>query len=161
MRKLIICATVGLGFILGVGGGYVMALLVAASNSPFVGNRDLKTRQFNGVVEDFAKLGGYESVAANCNGTSDTRAAFEIERRVISDLRERKPADASLLNIAEARLLARMKESHADDQTGTDQRIESLLREAGWTDPSAAHLRELIRELDHDQCRQVVLRIAQ
>jgi hypothetical protein len=134
----------------------------AASSTPFVGARHSNKEGFDRVVEDFAKLGGYESVAANCGGTSETQPALAMEVEVIHDLQERKGSDANLLNIAEAKSLVRSMMVFERNPTnhqpaGTAQRAEDLLRNAGWTNSSEAHMRDVVQELDQDQCKELVL----
>jgi len=161
MRKSVALAVVIVGLALGVAGGYVLAIAESASDSPFIGKRDTQKKGFAGVIEDFARLGGYESVAANCGGTSDTRAAIEVETQAVLDLEQRKQVDPNLLNVAQAKLLVRaMGNAEKDTSSGEQsakQKVDSLLSSAGWVNTLPAHMQEIIKELDHDQCGQVVL----
>lgn len=162
MRKWLLFAFVIVGVAVGVAVGYGAATIEAASSTPFVGARHSNKEGFDRVVEDFAKLGGYEAVAANCSGTSDSQTALNMEAEVIRDLQERKGSNANLLSAAEAKSLVRAmiiaeKGPHTSWRSDTARRVEDLLKNAGWTSPSEAHMREIIQELDQDQCKQVVL----
>jgi hypothetical protein len=164
MRKLLLFVLVMVGAAAGVAVGYAVATMEAAFSTSFVDPRQSKKEGLDRVVEDFAKLGGYESVAANCNGTSDTQPALNKEAEAIRDLQQREGSDTALLSVAEAKLLVRTlivaeKPPSASHQASdaTRQRVEDLLKNAGWTNSSEAHIRDVVRELDQDQCRQVVL----
>ena len=163
MKKQIVLALVTAGVAAGVAVGYAVATMEAGFSTPFADTRQSKKEGFDRVVEDFAKLGGYESVAANCNGTSDTRPALKMEAEAIRDLQQRKGSDTNLLSVAEAKLLVRtliVADKYPNDGrqvVDTKQRVEVLLKNAGWTSLSEAHVRDVVRELDEDQCKQVVL----
>jgi hypothetical protein len=162
MRSWLLFILVIIGTAAGIAVGYAVATVEAVANAPLLNPRPSSKVGFDRAVEDFAKLGGYESVAANCGGTSDTQAATHMEAEVIRDLRERTAIDANLLSVAEARLLVRTmikaeKNTPMSSQTHAVQRVEDLLRNAGWAVTSEDHMREIIRELDGDQCRQIAL----
>ena len=71
MRKVIMLATILAGFALGIAIGYFLATAEAVSNTPFLVQNPSKTIGFDRIEEDFARLGGYESVAAKCQGSVD------------------------------------------------------------------------------------------
>jgi hypothetical protein len=163
MRKWLLLVLVIVGVTAGVGVGYATATIEVAFSMPFLGAHHSNKESFDRVVEDYARLGGYESVAANCSGTSKAQLALGMEAEVIRDLQEHKTSDANLLNTAEAKLLVRAtilaeKDARANHQTAdTVQHVEDLLKNAGWMNPSEAHMRDVVQELDQDQCKQVVL----
>jgi hypothetical protein len=167
MQRWIAAGVVIAGFAVGIATGYKAATAEAVFNTGFLHPGHSNKEGFDRAVEDFTKIGGYESVAANCDGTSDPQKALNAEADLIGDLEEHKVSDAGLLNVARARLLVRAtvaaekaagRASHTDEEP---QRVGDLLRDAGWTNASEAHMRQIIQELDHDQCRQVVLGGAQ
>jgi hypothetical protein len=149
-----------IGVFAGLAVGYAVATVEAVSELPFMESNRSPRTDFGRTVEDFSRLGVYESAAANCRGTSDEQLAISREGEVIRDLQQRKAVDTSLLNLAEAKFLVRTivateKNPSAQIQTNTALRVDGLLGNAGWTNPSEEHLREIIQELDRDQCRLV------
>jgi hypothetical protein len=86
-----------------------------------------------------------------------------MEAEAIRDLQQDKGSGINQLSVAEARLLVRIlivseKDLSANHpKAETAQRVETLLKSAGWSNFSEAHLRDIVRELDDDQCRQIVL----
>ena len=155
MVKVIVIASC---LVLGLAAGYFLAIANSALRTPFVGQHSQK-KGFDRVVENFARLGGYEAVAANCNGTSDMQRVLSMEEGVIHDLQEHGAVDRMLINTAEAKLLARREIVEKDSQMGATNdrkaKIEDLLKNEGWIDPSDTGMREIIGFLDRDQCKQI------
>lgn len=165
MRLWIVVVTILGSVVLGAAGGYAGAAMSLAAGTPFASPSEPPGRGFDGVVEDFARLGGYESVAANCSGSVDTTRALKMEAEAIHDLEQRGGSDASLLHLAEAKRLVRTlsiaaKNSQTDGHSEV-QRAQDLLKDAGWREPSEVRMREILRDLDQDQCRTIVLGGAQ
>ncbi len=162
MRKLLAFILVIGGATAGIGVGYGVATVEAVSNTPFLNPHHSNKAGFDGVVDDLAKLGGYESSAANCSGASPEQLALSTEAEIIQDLRGRDLKEQYLLHIAEARLGVRAQIIFQQDPKATVKpngadRPEDLLKSAGWTNPSSIHMRGIIQMLDRDQCKQVVL----
>lgn len=141
--------------------GHALATVEAVSNGPFLNPHYSDKPGFDGVVENFAKLGGYESVAANCNGTSSVDLALSTEAEIVHDLEQQKLSSPDLLGVAEAKVLVRKvivaEKTRIPLDADTAPRAEELLKRAGWTDPSVGHMREIIQGLDRDQCKQISL----
>jgi|SRR5579864_1388762 len=160
MRKLLLVVIVACFSAFGIAGGYIFAVAKEASTSPFLQAGNQQEKGIEGVISDFAKLGGYESVAANCNGTSGVRSAISAESKALVDLQHRTSVDSNLLNVAQAILLVRSLDhpaTNAGSANETQQQMESLLSSSGWANSSIAHMQEINTELDHDQCRQVTV----
>jgi hypothetical protein len=153
---------VGIG--LGLGFGYVGAVAGMVSQIPLLRLNRSAAGGFDRELDDFSRLGALEYVAA-CGERNSALRALDSEAEILRGIRERNGSDASaLLRVAEARLIVRKamatehQESpmklHPDAMKQGAPSVEVLLKDAGWRDPSESHMRDVIRALDDDQCRQ-------
>lgn len=149
---------VAVGACVGLAAGYGVALVKAGTTSVLLsgpaGNR------FERVSKDMGKLNALEVLVSNCKGASDASSTFANEADVIRRLRETQPGSASaIIDVAEARLTIRtaLTAETANDaklQSGQEARAQKLLERAGWRDPSASRMRQIIMGMDKEQCQQ-------
>jgi hypothetical protein len=160
VSKIVAISGVLLAFVIGLGAAYVRNSLgsVSASGLLYVGPR--KQDAFGQTFDKLAHLGTIEYAAANCSRTSDVQLAISNERKMLALLaEENKPTNGESLPLAaaQARLTAR-ELINAETQSGKDgysalvEQAKSRAVEAGWKDPSEAHLRQIVEALDRDTC---------
>jgi hypothetical protein len=138
------------GLSIGSMGGYLSSLVRAGAKAMFVADP---------LVSGMEKLNAFEIRAANCSGGSSNPSVTDKELMVVRDLRQNKDdISPALIDVADARLATRIAMAA---QTGSDahlpddreKEVRGLLEKAGWRNPSAAHMREIINSLDQEQCR--------
>lgn len=142
------------GLCVGGGIGYAIALMKAGSRTVLLTRPG--SDKFAGVYSDMGKLYAAEVRASNCNATADIESVLSNEGDLIRNLR--KIESSSVVDVAEARLATRIALSPAAGRNPTLQaeqqaRIQKLLQTAGWNEPSAAHMRQIVLQLDKEQCQ--------
>lgn len=154
-NRLSIAACVLLGLALGYGAGFATRVVGVFSEMPFVSNPYAGRDSFAKVFRGFGRLGAAETVAGSCGRPkNDPLAAEDFAIHAIQDA-----ASAASLNppldVAQARLALRranLAEKNNDPQGKTqyDETASQLLQKSGWKDPSAAHVRQIVTQIDAD-----------
>jgi hypothetical protein len=154
-NRLPIAACLVLGLVLGYGAGFATHAVGVFSEMPFVSNPYAGRDSFTKVFRGFGRLGAAETVAGFCGSPkSDPLAAEDFAIHAIQDA-----ASAASLNppldVARARLALRranLAEKNNDPRAKTqyEETASQLLQKSGWKDPTAAHLRQIVAQIDAD-----------
>jgi gas vesicle protein len=160
LRRLL-SSLVALAAGLCIGGviGYATALLKAGTNSVLLAPPGAD--KFARVYSDMGKLSAAEILASNCKGVSDVTSVLANEDDLIRNLRKdlNEHELTPTIDVAEGRLAIRIAaslESVKDPKLHSEQkdRAEKLLGKAGWRDPSAGRMRQIVLALDEEQCQR-------
>ena len=135
----------------GYGGGIFAAVMRGYSDNPMV-KATPTGNDFNQVFEGMGRLSFDEMMFASCDDDRAMKRALQNEASLMPVL-ARSSAGASLhpqLMIAQARVAIREAEEakeHGDlaAQKQSESGATDDLTRAGWNDPSANHLREVLR----------------
>lgn len=147
------CVVVGLG--LGYGAGFATCVVGTFREMPFVAKPDAARDNFTKVFRGFGRLGAAETVAGFCgHSKNDSLAAEEFAIHVIQDAAPTASLNPQL-DVARARLaLRRANLAETDNDPHGKMKYEraasQLLQNSGWKDPSAAHMRQIVTQIDTD-----------
>jgi hypothetical protein len=149
------CAVVILGLALGYGAGFATCVVGTFSEMPFVTNPYAGRDSFTKVFRGFGRLGAAEIVAGSCGRPKNDPLA--AEDYAIQAIQAAAPT-ASLsppLDVARARLAlrrAKLAETNNDPQGKMqyEEAASQLLQKSGWKDPSAAHIQQIVAQIDTD-----------
>lgn len=143
----------------GVAAGYEVAVVKATGSSFLVRLGRPAASGFDGVLEDFARLGAYESIAADCSGMAQASHTLNLEVQTIQDLEQRSSVDAGVLSLAEATVMARA--ANASGAVAANHghlgSVDVRLDAAGWDGAAATKMPDILKAVDQDQCRCVTL----
>lgn len=141
----------------GVGTGYVAAFLRAGTNSLLVASPTGDS--FQQVYMGMGRLNALDILASNCEGKGDIRPTSAKEEGAIQNLRqaENEIGSAAPIDVAESIVAVRaavLAEEAKDSSAhfAQEARAQKLLEAAGWRDPSAARMRQVIIALDQERC---------
>lgn len=159
MRTRIIGGAVILfGLALGYALGYGTSAIVSMSAEPFIASPYSSRDNFTNVFRGVGRLGASDDAAGFCNGPKPNPSAQDYLRNedyAIRAIEDHAPASGlnPPLDIARARLAVRramLAEKNGDVQLKMkyENAAAELLQKSGWRDPSAAHMRQIVTQID-------------
>ena len=148
---------VAIGLAIGFGIGYATSSLNIIFDSPLVtAHASVHSDSFTKVLTGIGNLDAVESVVGRCGSTED----FQRKSLAAEDLAIRKIQEATVgstldppLDVARARLATRWaiigeKRNDIALKARSEETTQQLLQTAGWRDPSAKHMREILARWD-------------
>jgi hypothetical protein len=154
-NRLTIAACVLLGLALGYGAGFATCVVGVFSEMSFLTNPYAGRDSFTKVFRGFGRLGAAETVAGVCGSPKkDPLAAEDLAIHAIQDAASAVSLNPPL-DVARARLALRranLAEKNNDPQRKAqyEDAASQLLQKSGWKDPSPAHMRQIVTQIDTD-----------
>ncbi len=152
-----------LGIVAGLGLGYAGATGQVLLGMPLLRLNSSKAVGFDQEFDDFSRLAAMEYVAA-CGDRKSALRALDRETEILHGFQQ---PDGSYLSpitrVAAARAISRKAKIKEEERSSQPQphpppndsgAVENLLKSAGWLNPSASHMREVIQQLDDELCRK-------
>jgi hypothetical protein len=154
MRKWLptsLCIVVGLCF--GFALGFVISLNKIIFNNPATASASQRNDGFTRAFESLVRLSSDESVfTTGSTGSKESNLALNNEKEMLKRLGDTEPASFSPpVKVAQARLFVRRSMIVPGPEPQMDARLQSLLEESGWTNPSADHMRDIIKAIDKNR----------
>jgi hypothetical protein len=164
LRNTLIIVAVGLvGLLAGALGGYCGYSFGIVGKSPVTNLKGgANESPFDQTYRGMARLGGLETSARGCDGTSVPPGIIERERQVVDQV-EVSSTKAKLeppLNVARAIVayrsskIADMRSDKHASGYATQQEM-TFLQAAGWKDTSPDRFASIVRELDDCQAQGI------
>lgn len=152
MRKWLptsLCIAVGL--CLGFGLGFLICLNKTIFHNPATAS--LRNDGFTCAFGSLVRLRSDELVFSTASGgPKESDFALNNEKEILKRLGDLEPASFSPpVKVAQARLLIRLSMVIPESKPKMDTRLQSLLSESGWTNPSADHMREIVKTIDKNR----------
>lgn len=151
--RLAMCAVVVLGLALGYGSGFATSAVASMTELPLLTSPYTSQDSFTGVFRGMNRLAAAEIAGGACDvPTDDYLSAEDYAISAIQDQTTKAGLNPPL-DLARARLAlrrARLAEKNNDPQLKTqyEEAVQQLLKKSGWNDPSPAHLRQIVYEID-------------
>lgn len=151
--RLAIAGCLVLGLALGYGVGFATSVVQTTSALPFFANPYASRDSFTSVFRGLGRLGAAEDVAGMCGGAKNDPLA--VEDFAIRALQDRvaaaglnPPLDVARARVALRRAMRAEKNNDPQLKAQYEEAVGQLLQKSGWKDPSAAHLRQIVHQID-------------